>query len=225
MSQKGRGPTPRPFSDVALTCGPFMLTGVMKVVLNAGCGTQHVPADRFPAAEWQEIRLDVAGEVEPDIVADIRAIPLEDECLDAVYTSHTLEHLPESGVRQALGEFRRILKPEGQLVIRVPDLAIVAREIVEGRMTEKLYDSAAGPVRPLDMLFGMQVWVDRSEWMGHRMGFTLRSLADMLGEAGLKGQVHSVPEIHELIAQAYKPLPESEDGHHADPARSALAAL
>lgn len=194
-----------------------MLTGV-KIVLNAGCGHQDVPPERFPPEEWEQVRFDADASVKPDMLGDIRAIPLVDECVEGVYTSHTLEHLPESGVRQALAEFRRILKPQGELVIRVPDLMVVAQEIVEGRLTEKLYDSPSGPVRPLDMLFGMQRWVDQTDWMGHRMGFTLRSLTDMLGEARFKGQVHAVPEIHELVAQAYKPLPESEDERDADAA-------
>jgi SAM-dependent methyltransferase len=48
---------------------------------------------------------------------NLESIDLEDSCLDIVVASHVLEHVDD---RRALPELRRILKPEGLLVLMVP---------------------------------------------------------------------------------------------------------
>lgn len=52
------------------------------------------------------------------IAADVRNIPLEDECADAVVSLSTLDHFDDLGdIPTALGEVFRILKPGGTLVL------------------------------------------------------------------------------------------------------------
>lgn len=178
----------------------------LETVLNAGSGAGHVPADEFPSGWWREIRLDADPDSKPDIVADIRSIPLDDQTVDAVYTSHTLEHLAEHEVPPALAELRRVLRPGGRLVVRVPDLKLVCRQVAQGRLTDVLYESPAGPVRPLDVVYGYQRLVAAGHPLyQHRTGFTGQTLSDVLGAAGFDGRVVEVPAAFELRADCTKP--------------------
>jgi len=52
-----------------------------------------------------------------------RRFPWGDGLVDAIYSSHTLEHLSKSDGRQFLAECFRVLKPGGLIRIIVPDLA------------------------------------------------------------------------------------------------------
>ncbi len=52
-------------------------------------------------------------------MADICNYPAEDDSFDVIYFNHVLEHIPDD--LTALREVRRILKPEGLLIIGVPN--------------------------------------------------------------------------------------------------------
>jgi SAM-dependent methyltransferase len=49
---------------------------------------------------------------------DITAIQFPDDTFDVIYCSHVLEHVPDD--RQAMREFRRVLKPDGWAILLVP---------------------------------------------------------------------------------------------------------
>lgn len=157
-------------------------------LLNVGCGTagpNRLPA-YFRDPAWQEIRLDIDPGVAPDIIGsttDLSAI--ESACIDAVWSSHNLEHLHVFEVPAALAEFKRVLRNDGFALITLPDLRAVARYIVNDRLCEPMYHSAAGPISPLDVLFGLQSSVKSGNaYMAHRSGFTATSLGQCLLEAG-----------------------------------------
>jgi ubiquinone/menaquinone biosynthesis C-methylase UbiE len=51
------------------------------------------------------------------------AVPgFRDRSLGAVYASHVLEHFPQRETRKVLAEWYRVLRPEGRLIVNVPDL-------------------------------------------------------------------------------------------------------
>jgi ubiquinone/menaquinone biosynthesis C-methylase UbiE len=54
--------------------------------------------------------------VEP-LMADLRRLPLEDECATLVVSNYAFHHLDDGGKELALAEARRILRPGGRLVI------------------------------------------------------------------------------------------------------------
>jgi ubiquinone/menaquinone biosynthesis C-methylase UbiE len=54
--------------------------------------------------------------VEP-LLADLRRLPLEDECATLVVSNYAFHHLDDPGKELALAEARRILRPGGRLVI------------------------------------------------------------------------------------------------------------
>jgi len=98
---------------------------------------------------------------------------------DVVVSQHSLEHLYPHQVGAALAEFRRVLKPEGQAVIVVPDLEDV-------RPTEDvLYVSDSGlPVCGLDMIYGKASLIADAPHMAHHCGFTAETLGSALKAAG-----------------------------------------
>ena len=59
---------------------------------------------------------DSVDNIEP-LVADLRRLPLEDECATLVVSNYAFHHLDDPGKELALAEARRILRPGGRLVI------------------------------------------------------------------------------------------------------------
>lgn len=179
---------------------PPLNQGQPRTLLNIGCGK----ADRarlpecFQDSRWQEIRLDIDPTVQPDIVSSITEMTaVETGSMDAVWSSHNLEHLEDFQVPQALAEIRRVLKPGGFALITLPNLERIAQLIVEGKIDEVIYVSPAGPITPLDMLFGHQASIARgNSYMAHRTGFTNRRLGCRLIEAGFE-------EVRILPGQAF----------------------
>jgi len=164
-----------------MTEGPFQL-------LHVGCGplsSADLPSP-FNQAPWQEIRLDIDPGAQPDVVASITDMSvIGDGAVHALWSSHNLEHLYPHEVPTALSEFARVLRPDGFAVITVPDLERVAAAVARGKLTEPAYVSPAGPVAPIDMLFGFRPSLARGHlYMAHRTGFTAGSLEAALREAG-----------------------------------------
>ncbi len=61
---------------------------------------------------------DFDARVKPDIIADVRSLPLADDSFDAVAAFQILEHIPFKEVVVALGEIKRVAKKYA--VISVP---------------------------------------------------------------------------------------------------------
>jgi SAM-dependent methyltransferase len=162
----------------------------MKQVLHVGSGPPNPNKlhPRFRVGGWREIRLDIDPAMQPDIVAGITSMPMvADDSMDAVWSSHNLEHLYAHEVPLALREFYRVLKPGGHLLLTLPDLQAVAKLVAEDRLEEIAYIAPAGPVAALDMLYGFRPSLARGNLhMAHRTGFTARSLAVALERAGFQ---------------------------------------
>ncbi|MDB5315365.1 MAG: methyltransferase, type 11 family [Rhodospirillales bacterium] len=164
-------------------------SSTLRRVLHVGCGAHDpakLPAEWFPAGAWQEVRLDIDASVQPDIIASITDMaPVATGSMDAVWSSHNVEHLYPHEVPLAFAEFLRVLAPDGFLLLTLPDLQQVAELVAQDRLMEAAYVSPAGPITPLDMLYGHRgALAQGNTFMGHRGGFTARSLQAALVEAG-----------------------------------------
>jgi SAM-dependent methyltransferase len=185
--------------------------GASRTVLNVGCGyplRQKLHA-HFHGPEWHEIRLDLDPAVKPDIVCSITDMsPVADDSVDAIWSSHNLEHLQRHEVPLALAEFIRVLKPNGFLLLTLPDLRQVARLVAEDRLEDQAYTSLSGPITALDMIFGHTASLARgSSFMAHRTGFTARTLQKVLIEAGFVDITLRQGASFDLWANARKPPP------------------
>lgn len=65
----------------------------------------------------------------PDLIADIRALPFQDNYAAEVHAYHVLEHFYRWEVGDVLAEWYRVLKPGGVLVIELPCLDNIIRLI------------------------------------------------------------------------------------------------
>lgn len=160
----------------------------MQKLLHVGCGPQHILGQHgFDTANWQELRLDIDHSVSPDIIGTMTDMSsVQDDSMDAVYSSHNIEHLHPHEVPSALSEFLRVLRPDGFLVITCPDLQSVCALVAEGKLLEPAYHTAAGlPIAPLDILYGWrQAMIQGNLYMAHKCGFTETALRDTLRQSG-----------------------------------------
>jgi predicted SAM-dependent methyltransferase len=132
--------------------------------------------------------------------------PVAGNTVDAIWSSHNLEHLQRHEVPQALAEFIRVLKPNGLLLLTLPDLQQVAQLVVEDRLEDQAYHSSSGPITPLDMIFGHTASLAHGNpFMAHRTGFTARTLNKALVEAGFVEVSLRAGTAFDLWATAYKP--------------------
>jgi predicted SAM-dependent methyltransferase len=141
---------------------------------------------RFQDGTWREIRLDLDETVKPDIIASMLDMPMVPSgSMDAVFSSHNLEHLHAHEVPKALAEFRRVLKPDGFLLVTTPDLTQIAATILKQRPDRPVYDSPSGPITAIDMLFGYGSAIENGNlFMAHRTAFTAETLGTSLLNAG-----------------------------------------
>lgn len=70
------------------------------------------------------------------------------------------------------------------MLVTMPDLQQVAHLVAEGRLEDAAYQSALGPVAPLDMLYGFRpALAAGNHFMGHPTGFTASTLERLLAAA------------------------------------------
>jgi len=160
----------------------------MPTLLHVGCGPKRKDQTTrgFNTPEWQELRLDIDAAVNPDVtgtMTDMSAVA--DASVEAIFSSHNIEHLYPHEVPVALAEFRRVLKPDGYAVITCPDLQSVCALVAQGQLTEAAYVSPAGPIAAIDILYGHRASMAQGNlFMAHRCGFTERVLIATLQAAG-----------------------------------------
>jgi SAM-dependent methyltransferase len=160
-----------------------------KRVLNTGSGPSN-PRKLHPAfrsTPWGEVRLDIDARVSPDLigsVTDMHAFA-SDASFDAIWSSHNVEHLHAHEVLPAFREFHRVLKADGFALITCPDLQVIAGLIADGRGETVVYTSPAGPITPLDMLYGHAASISTGNYyMSHNTGFTTDRIGRALLDAG-----------------------------------------
>jgi predicted SAM-dependent methyltransferase len=163
-------------------------TSSTKLFLHVGCGAkrQNQTTRGFSSAEWAELRLDIDLAHSPDITGSMTDMSgVASGSVDAVYSSHNIEHLYPHEVPIALAEFKRVLRPDGFAVITCPDLKSVSKLISENKLTEPAYQSPAGPIAPVDIIYGHRDSMARGNlFMAHRCGFTEKVLSGTIRAAG-----------------------------------------
>jgi len=160
----------------------------MKTFLHVGCGPKHKnqTTPGFNNNDWQELRLDIDERVNPDIVGTMLNMEaVASASVDAVFSSHNIEHLYPHEIPVSLNEFLRVLKPDGFLVLTCPDLQSVCALIADDKLTEAAYTSPAGDIAPLDILYGHRPQLAAGNlYMAHRSGFTRKVLQATLQHQG-----------------------------------------
>jgi predicted SAM-dependent methyltransferase len=113
--------------------------------LNYGCGETKLP-------DCINVDVDAKGTVKPDVVCDIRKgnLPFEKDHFSTVYAMHVIEHIEQKYWPALFDEFRRVLEPEGKLILAYPEFEICAKYFIENYMGARDYWRMT--------LFGRQSW-------------------------------------------------------------------
>ena len=144
--------------------------------LNLGCGDKII--EGYVNVDVVESRL---GK-KPDVICDLHALtPFEDASADEIMAIHVVEHFWRWEVVDILKEWTRVLKPGGKMVLEAPNLISACQAVLVDP------DQASLPglegQRSMWVLYGDPRWQD--PLMVHRWGYTPRSLAQVMHQAGL----------------------------------------
>lgn len=136
-----------------------------KVKLHLGC---------FKRKIYGFINVDIRDDVEPDVVDDITKLQkFEDNSVDLIFTSHTLEHVKREEVHKTLGRWYEVLKPGGKLFVSVPDMQAVCEHYI--------YNKDIWLLR--NFIWGSQ----KHDYDYHYVGWDFKSLYDDLLSVGFVG--------------------------------------
>ena len=187
----------------------------MKSFLNVGCGPIDSPKIKgFDNDNWKEIRLDIDESVNPDIVGTLTDMKLvETASVDAVHSAYNIDHIYPHEVPIALAEFYRVLKEDGIVYIRCPDIQLISEAVINDQLLEALYESPAGPISPIDIIYGnRQEIVEGNEYMAKKCGFTYSVLNMAFWEAGFKTRYGGRnQDTYELSLIAFKQEKSEEE--------------
>jgi ubiquinone/menaquinone biosynthesis C-methylase UbiE len=184
-----------------------------RTVLNVGGNSKDIPIPKHYQT-FEHLLLDIDPKGNPDVLCDARElIQREGNEFDAVYCSHNLEHYYLHDSKKVLQGFWHVLKPGGMVEIKVPDLIAVMRAVVEQSvgLHDALYTSAAGPIMPLDVIYGWQKKIETSGqgFFAHKTGFTAQSLRAALFAVGFPRVVGvKTNAMYELHVLAFKGVPD-----------------
>jgi SAM-dependent methyltransferase len=175
--------------------------------LNVGCGTtptdgwlnlDNSPSIRLPRNKLILWILSAAGVVNEAQLhlsaiaaekgirwADARRLPVLDKSVDALYSSHMLEHLDHSAAREFLREAARVLVKGGHIRIVVPDLKRRVDRYIEDGDADKFLEStllvAPTPGGMMGRLKHLVVGPRHHAWM-----YDEGSLSRLLRETGFE---------------------------------------
>ena len=174
-----------------------------KIVLNVGCGKTKLEYQSSHFKDWKEIRVDGFENLTADIIDSMVGLEkIPNESVDAIWASHVVEHNYWHDLPKVFNSFLRVLKEDGFAVIRVPDLGSIASRIEEG-LLDAVYDSSAGPVSVIDMIYGHRGFVESwGDGMCHKTGFTKKSMEQLLSAFQIKAYVKS--DGLEIVALIFK---------------------
>lgn len=116
------------------------------------------------------VSFDIREEVHPDVVCDVRYLPVPNETFDIVFSSHTLEHFGWRHVDKVLKEWARVLKVGGELRIVVPNARHVAQRLLDDTLAPTDYW----------VLWGEQDYPKNM----HGVGFTPKTLQGLVHSLG-----------------------------------------
>lgn len=126
----------------------------------------------------------------PDVVADIRALPFDDESAEEAHAIHVIEHFYEWEAETVLREWKRVLKPGGRLVLELPSLDKVFAYIafcLNKKQAMKIQMT-------LWPIYGDHGW--KSPAMCHKWGYTRNTMAELMQKVGFKEIQFQEPKFH-----------------------------
>lgn len=153
----------------------------MKLTLNVGCGDRTY--DEYPPGHkcinYDERNLKVVDEV--GNVKDLSRFP--DEHFDYILASDIIEHFPITETPAVLKEWRRVLKTDGIIEFRLPNIEAICRDYIK-RIEENRNDMRNVPITHYFswLLYGGQDYPGNF----HYVGYDKRFFKYVTSQAGLE---------------------------------------
>lgn len=178
-----------------------------KKVLHVWSG-QYQPGrlhQSFSGDDWQQIRQDPDPKNRADIIAPITDLSmLADNQLDGIWAPNILQRLSSHQIGPLLSQWHRVLKPNGHLLLHVPDLQAAAAAIAAGDAEKKLYDAPLGVITAMDLIYGHRTELTKNHHnLRHRTGFTTGLLTKELNRASFSNLETRTEKFH-IWASGYK---------------------
>ena len=130
-----------------------------KITLNIGCGERTFK--EYPAG-YRCINVDQRDLSNVDKVMDVRKLEFPDEYFDYILASDIIEHFPIAETRDVLNEWKRVLKPEGVIEFRTPNLEAICKRYISGLHDAKLTSW---------LLYGAQSYSGNCQYVGFDRGW------------------------------------------------------
>lgn len=155
--------------------------------INAGCGDKYFPG-------WSNCDL----HSDADVNTDCRKLPFESGSADEIQSIHFVEHVRRLEVDNMLADWHRVLRDGGKLVIEVPCMDKIAKNIVDGEKNLRM--TMLG-------IFGDPR--DARPGMMHHWCYTERELTEIIRQAGFDKVEVKEPHFHhkqrDMRIEAVKP--------------------
>jgi glycosyltransferase involved in cell wall biosynthesis/predicted SAM-dependent methyltransferase len=138
--------------------------------LNLGCGGKKEPG---------YINVDLFKGSAVDEVFDLDEIPYRDNTITAINSEHSLEHVGWIRADKALAEWYRVLKPGGQMMLKIPDFADCCRNYLQA--TDKAHKQWYKYT-----IYGIQKSQagEPDEAQTHRAGWSMEEMCEKLESLG-----------------------------------------
>lgn len=153
--------------------------------INVGCGSRTI--DGYFNCD---IEHNPDAPRAPDLLCDAKSIPLTDGCADELLAVHVFEHFYRWESETVLGEWSRLLKTGGKLVLELPDLVKCCQNYLDGRMK--------GGKHP-DQLARWGIYGDPrtgNKYMSHPWGWSPLELEKLLLANGFIKVKHKETQFH-----------------------------
>ena len=155
------------------------------VKLHLGCGPQIWPQEEG----WINVDLpDSPFSIQPDVKADARELPFEDNYADEVHAIHLIEHFYYWDAPKALREWKRVLKPGGLLVLELPDIEKVLTMWANG---------ISGMAKTWFALYGDPR--GNNPLMSHHWCYSFSMIKEMLEDRGFEDIIKLDPKFHFVV--------------------------
>jgi ubiquinone/menaquinone biosynthesis C-methylase UbiE len=137
-----------------------------------------------------------------DVECDLKALPFDDDYADAIAAIHVLEHFYAWEVGDLLQEWKRVLKPDGKIILELPCMDKVVAYMLEC-ISEKR--------QMAESFTWFAFWGDpkyKDPHMCHKWGYSKASLQNLLENSGFKNIRFETPNYHfpqrDMRVVAYK---------------------
>ncbi len=170
--------------------------------LHLGCGWRHIPGF---------VHVDLFDLPHIDHQHAVDELPMfADNSADLIYASHVFEYFDRQKAACVLGEWRRVLKPNGILRLAVPEFPALM----------KVYEQTGDLNKILGPLFGRMVIKkanDEDQMIYHRTVYDFATLKCLLEENGFADVrrydwQQTIHKDHDDFSQAYFPHMDKEHG-------------